>query len=141
MCLYIDKENTKRFLRNAPKIVTVYKLIKHLNGRWITPFRDIEIKRGIWMYSDKRWYHSITNAISGKVNHAIHVYKDIESARISAILWNVEGYAILKCKALKSDFIACDSYNELTFKKIFLPKKVFIGTIDIAFSSQKYGVL
>ena len=124
MCLVKSKVHTKEFRKEAPKIVTVWKVLLVRNDRWFSPYRctDNAIKPGEWLLSNRRWYHRWQERL-GTVHNGIHVYLDENWARCYAI-GNSTNLILVECTARRKDFVSCCySKRHAAFTKILIPKQ------------------
>jgi len=131
MCLIAEPVNTQRLLEKLHPIVTVWKVVKRIpnsiqSPHYYTPYYCKRIKQKGWMRSNRRWYTPTIERFFSlphpyySVRKGIHVYLDKRTAvGMSHILQG----DVVRCRALRSDLVACDGLqSHAVFTKIYVPK-------------------
>ena len=121
MCCNYNRTLTEKLKRSKKQKMVVWKVLcKMPNGTYQTPYKKTIVKRKDWLLPSRarknydRFTH--TQPISSGV---IHCYRTRAKARYMADL-KVD-QMVIRCVAYRSDFVAAGMYNDLCFKKLYIP--------------------
>ena len=119
MCLSVDKKETQKIKKLKTQKMIVWKILDKSDNFYHTPFRYYPVKRGTWLKAQLLLHYPTTDY--SVINYgAIHCYRTRAAARNKSI--GEDNWIVVKCKALKRDFIAAGEDQDLAFKKIYIPK-------------------
>jgi hypothetical protein len=118
MCLHVDAQESLDFRKQNLKAVTVYKVVKNINGQLLTPYMDVPVDgKSLSIRPDEKIKMVKNTHGEYLIHEGIHVFlnKDIANG-LAGLSSNRE---VLIAKGKLSDFAACNSdKTEAVFKKI-----------------------
>jgi hypothetical protein len=134
MCLEITKQGLKKLeqIRKTGKTVTVYKVLRRLDDKLVTPYTNTTIKAPGIVHSNRRRTNA-SHSCGENIHRGLHFFTSMRQARLeSAAISECDGrcHQIWEVEVEPDDIIAIGSFSyDLSTNSLAAYKAKFIRRI------------